>query len=146
MKKEIDWVIHYVANGVKCSVCGEEENGFPQYICDAHTHGMDRYKHPEFQVVLNYGMDEVGRLLNTMGCRVRDGERFRDGDLVKGLYEDCDILLREMPDCNGKALLRLIIPDKQNRWPEQAEEPYTYQMIATPALCIGSNNRSVQDN
>ena len=59
MKKEIDWVIHYVANGVRCSLCGEEENSFPQYICDAHTHGMDRYKHPEFQVVLNYGMDEV---------------------------------------------------------------------------------------
>ena len=24
----IDWKIHLVANGVRCSVCGETENGF----------------------------------------------------------------------------------------------------------------------
>ena len=142
MNNKMDWVFHYVGNGVRCEECGEEENGFPEYICDAHTHGMDKYGHPEFQVVLNYGPQEVGRLLNTMGCRVRDGERFKDGDLVKGLYEDCDILLREISDCNNVPVLRLIIPDKQNRWPEQCGAPYAYQVLATPVFYIGANKHS----
>ena len=40
MDKKVDWIYHYVANGVQCADCGEVENGFPKYVCDAHTHGM----------------------------------------------------------------------------------------------------------
>lgn len=147
MKKKINWILHYVTNGVGCDICGKVENGFPEFICDAHTHGMTEYDHLEFQVVLNYGAEEVGRLLNTMGCRVRDGERFQDGDLVEGLYLDCNILLKLMPDANGEPVLRLIIPDRDNRMPEDSVAPYTFQLLATPVLYIDANHRSqeIQD-
>lgn len=52
-ENKVDWIIHLVANGVSCAKCGEVENNFPQYICDAHTHGMDKYGHVEFQLVIN---------------------------------------------------------------------------------------------
>ena len=29
---EIDWIIHIVANGMRCEDCGKIENPFPQYI------------------------------------------------------------------------------------------------------------------
>ena len=61
-------------------------------------------------------------------------EIINDGDHIKGLYLDCDVRLQEMPDTNGKPLLRLIIPDKQNRWPENADYPYNLQSFATPLL------------
>lgn len=76
MKKTIDWVIHLVANRT-CSVCGKEENGFLPYTCNAHTHGMERYGHLDFQVVLFLPPNEIARILNPMGLRVQNGERFR---------------------------------------------------------------------
>ena len=129
-----NWVFHYVTNNAPCSICGKEEKAFPKFICDAHTHGMYQYGHEEFQVVIDCGPQEVGRLLNAMGDEVKSGEKFKDGELVKGLYLDCDVRLQEMPDTNGKPLLRLIIPDKQNRWPENADYPYNLQSFATPLL------------
>ena len=37
MSKQIDWMIHYCANGV-CDECGKAEEGFIPYACNAHTH------------------------------------------------------------------------------------------------------------
>jgi len=139
MEKKVDWIYHYVANGVQCGECGEVENSFPQYVCDAHTHGMNRYNHLEFQVIIDYGPEEVGRLLNTMGRRVQSGERFKNNDVVKGLYLDCDVHLWEMSDASGRSVLRLIIPDKQNRMPEKADYPYSMQMLCTQLLTFDTD-------
>ena len=136
---KMDWIWHYVSNHRMCECCGKVEDSFPQYICDAHTHGMEKYGQLEFQVVLDYGPEECGRLLNTMGCRVRDGERFKNGDKVEGLYLDCDVQLREMKDAHGNRILRLIIPDKQNRLPEESVVPHSYQMLTTELLYHGNN-------
>lgn len=85
-KAKLDWIIHHVANGAICAECGEVENSYPPYICDSHTHGLDKYDgHLEFQVVVNYGMEENMRLLNTLGMRVQAGERFKSEDFVQGL-------------------------------------------------------------
>lgn len=29
---DIDWIIHIVANGVRCEACGKAEDCFPQYF------------------------------------------------------------------------------------------------------------------
>lgn len=135
--QKLDWDIHYISNNVQCSECGKVEKTFPDYICDAHTDGMNKYGHHEFQLVFDYGAKEICRLLNTMGLRVRNGERFNGGDQVAGLYLDCSVQLREVTDCDGKPILRLVIPDRQNRLPEQSEAPFTYQMLATELLYTG---------
>ncbi len=140
MKEKVDWIFHYVSNNAVCDICGKQESSFPQYICDAHTHGMSKYGHLEFQVVIDYGAEEVGRLLNEMGRRVQSGQRFKNGDVVKGLYLDCDITLCEMSDSNGKAILRLMIPDKQNRVPDEAEYPHSMQIFCTQMLYMLENN------
>lgn len=126
MEKTCDWVIHLCTNGV-CDHCGETETGFHQYICNAHTHGMDKYSHLDFQLVLNFPPEEIGRILNTMGYRVRHGERFKNGDLISGIYEDCDVCLTTF-DEDGRKVLRVIIPDKHNRFPEDEGCDYPYIM------------------
>lgn len=136
MKEKVNWIWHYLSNNVVCQECGKHERNYPDYICDAHTHGMNLYGHPEFQVVIDYGAKELGRLLNEMGRKVRDGQRFKHGDRISGLYLDCDIELREMPDVNGQPLLRMIIPDKQNRWPEASDYPHNLQILATSVLSM----------
>lgn len=136
LEKKPGWIIHYVANGAVCEDCGCVEDGFPQYICDAHTHGVSRYdNHLKFQLILNYGMNEAGRLLNEMGFRVQAGERFKSGDWVKGLYEDCDVFLYEIPDSNNVPVLRLVIPDKNNRMPEDSDYPHSLQYAPINDIC-----------
>ena len=41
-----------------------------------------------------------------------------------------------MPDVNGQTLLRLIIPDKLNCWPEESDHPHNLQILATAALSL----------
>lgn len=48
MNQKIDWLIHLVANGA-CDECGEVETDFLPYMCNAHTHGLERYGHLDFQ-------------------------------------------------------------------------------------------------
>lgn len=132
----VDWIVHYVGNGIECAECGKIEDCFPQYVCDAHTHGMNRYNHLEFQVIIAYGLQETGRLLNEMGFKVQNGQRFKDGDRISGLYLDCDILIKQTCDCDGKPILRLVIPDKDNKLPEDSLPPFSYQDFDTRLLYI----------
>lgn len=46
-----------------------------------------------------------------------------------------------MSDVSGKQILRLIIPDKENRMPDQAEYPYSMQMLCTKLLTFWDTGR-----
>ncbi len=134
MIHKIDWIIYCYENGA-CDRCGNIENGFLPYTCNAHTHGMENYNHLDFQIVLHLGHREIMRILNTLGLRVQAGERFRAGDMVSQIYEDCNIRLDEYEVC-GRKVLRVIIPDKNNVFPEDMRcmEPYRLQLLPTEAL------------
>lgn len=116
----MDWIIHYIVN----------QPELHQHLANTHTHGMENYHHLNFQLVLNLPPEHLCYLLNTLGKRVQDGETFQDGDLVSGLYENCDIRLKKMRE-TGRDVLRLIIPDKYNQFPEKPDcmEPYKYQEL-----------------
>ena len=132
---EIDWIIHIVANGMRCQDCGKIENPFPQYICNVHTHGMAKYGHLDFQLVIHMPPQDMGYVLNMLGLRVQAGERFQAGDLVEGIFIDCPVRLYECEEC-GRKVLRVIIPDSQNRFPEEpnCDYPYSFQLIPTDEL------------
>lgn len=134
MENKIDWVIHYVANGAVCAKCGKVETGFIPNFCNAHTHGMEKYHHPNFQMVLDAGPSEICRILNTFGLAVQNGSRFHNGQFVTGIYEDCAVKLQEYEEC-GRKVLRVIIPDKENRFPDErgCELPYLMQLMETDA-------------
>lgn len=55
---------------------------------------------------------------------------FHDGDVVSGIYEDCSIRLKQVRETD-RDVLRLIIPDAHNRFPEDENctEPYKYQEL-----------------
>ena len=116
--QKVDWIIHAV---FEYGPGGTKNN---------HTHGMERYGHLDFQMVLNAPPQEISYLLNTTGMRVRDGEQFAPGDMVHGLYEDCGVRLDLFRE-TGRKVLRLIIPDSDNRFPEDplCKEPYKYQIL-----------------
>lgn len=132
---KIDWIIHCCANGVICGDCGTVETGFIPNTCNAHTHGMEKYHHMDFQMVLFLPLEEIGRILNTLGLRVQTGERFQSGDMVSGIYEDCDIRLDAYEE-TGRTVLRVMIPDKYNIFPEDERcmPVYRLQLLKTEKL------------
>ena len=132
---KINWVIHHIMNVVECACCGKTNGGFLQYACNAHTHGMNQYDHMDFQLVLSLPPYEICRILNTLVLRVQDGEKFKAGDMVSGIYEDCQIRLDEFEE-TGRKVLRVIIPDKYNIFPDddRCMETYKLQMLQTEEL------------
>ena len=132
---KIDWIIHLCANGAPCDKCGKVENGFFPKTCNAHTHGMEKYHHMDFQLVLALPVKKIALILNTLGLRVQAGEHFQNGDMVSGIYEDCDIRLDAYEE-TGRMVLRVIIPDKYNIFPEDdhCTPIYRMQLLETDDL------------
>ena len=116
----MNWIIHYII---------DDHGPFPN-LCNAHTHGMEEYNHLDFQVVINFPAEHYCYLLNTIAMRVKKGEIFQDGDMVSGLYTDCDIRLKQVRE-TGRDVLRLIIPDKHNCFPDNPAcmAQYKYQEL-----------------
>ena len=71
-----------------------------------------------------------------MGMRVCSGERFKAGDYVSGIYDDCQIRLDAFEE-TGRTVLRVVIPDKYGVFPENENcmEVYKLQRLSTQALC-----------
>jgi len=113
---KIDWIIHYVL----CSG--------PNGLCNIHTHGMEKYGHLDFQLVLSLPKDLLGYTLNTLGLRVSGGEKFQDGQIITDLFEGAEARLNKVTE-TGREVLRVILPDPKLRWPEDSdcEEPYRFQ-------------------
>lgn len=143
MKKDFDWIIHCIMNGAKCAVCGEPIHDMVPGSANFHTHGMDKYNHPDFQLVLGCNMQLAGYILNTLGARVRAGERFKDGDYVKGIFEDCDVRLDTYEE-TGRNVLRVIVPDANNLFPDEAgcDMYYWVQLFETDELYINLGKAS----
>lgn len=134
MINEVNWIIHFVANGA-CD-CGCSETGFLPHACNAHTHGMDQYGHSEFQFVLLLEPKMITYILNCMGLRVQRGERFKAGDIVSEVIEGYNIRLDEF-DENGHKVLRVIVPDANGLFPDDpgCAEIYRLQALKTEDLC-----------
>lgn len=147
MDKSVDWIIHLVANGVVCEVCGKTENSFIPGFCNAHTHGMEKYGHLDFQMVLRCQDAEITYILNSLGRAVQNGARFSDGQYVTGIFEDCAIQLKEFKECD-RTVLRVIIPDKNNRFPDEfgCQLPYALQLMETDAFMLFSEHDHTEDN
>lgn len=131
-----NWIIHAVMNGQPCTTCGKITHPYLPPFCDAHTHGMAKYGHLEFQVVLDIGVREVCYVLNELGWRVRAGYRFHDGQYVDGVFLDCQVRLDLVPDSAGIPVLRVIIPDNENRWPEDEDVDSAVQCQLLPLDCL----------
>lgn len=146
MDKKINWIIHYCANGAVCADCGKVETGYLPFTCNAHTHGMERYGHKDFQIVLDLPVEYIGYVLNALGSCVQDGERFCTGELVK-FPDGLVVKLAEFEEC-GRKVLRVLFPDRVGRFPDQSGcmKLFTLQMRNTDDLYCGGIHIGCSDN
>ena len=129
-KQKIDWCIDYCANGIPCACCGEIETSFPEYMANAHTHGLEKYGHLNFQIVLALLIHVVGKILNDIGLRVQAGEKFKSDDVLSdALADGYNIRLLEVEE-GGRKVLRILLPDPENHLPGEKFCKYPYNRQA----------------
>ena len=147
MNNKVDWIIALECNGCKCDVCGLMEYNFIDGFCNAHTYGMFKYGHPEFQLVLHMDHKMILYTLNMLGLQVQAGRIFKDGDVIKDLFVGYNALLKEF-EYNGQKMLRVIIPDPNHKVPEDkgCQLEYSFQALPIEDLYKKDNTAHRRDN
>ena len=80
---------------------------------------------------IQYSDENIRRILNTFGLWVQQGRTFKDGDEIEGVFEDCTVRLKEFEE-TGRKVLRVIIPDKNNVFPDDKKCLYPYSVQNKP--------------
>ncbi|WP_147793700.1 DUF4262 domain-containing protein [Cellulomonas sp. Y8] len=95
-----------------------------------YTTGLYQYDLPEL-IVFGPCPDDAARLLNTLGARMRAGQRYVDGDPIDDVRRNARLM--EVLDSRGHLImahalaratrplpaLQVIYPDRDGRWPWQ---------------------------
>lgn len=141
MNNKIDWIIHLVVNGVACADCKKRHYEFLPYTCNVHTHGMEKYGHLDFQIVLELSQKMQMYILNTLGLRVQAGEKFKAGDIVSEICQGYDLKLVEAREAE-RTVLRVLIPDEAHKFPddEGCDKLYALQSLPTEELQVPDEN------
>ena len=131
-----DWSVVGIKNGMICSKGGEIINNLIPNVAIFHTIGMERYDHPDFQLVLNCDMGTACTILNTFGDYVRAGRRFNSDECVSDIF-NCDVHIKTFKH-NGRNVLRVIIPDGNFIYPDEEEcDPgFCFQLLPTEQLYL----------
>ena len=126
-KHPFEWIVIGAMNGQTCSICGETMNDFLPQLCSFETYGLFKFGHPEFEAVIQMRPETLTKLLNLLGIAVAAGERFKEGETIHFEGVDDEVHLKEFR-CDGQKYLRLIFPDSDGRYPEDAGCKYPFNM------------------
>jgi hypothetical protein len=109
MLEKYGWYVHYV---------------FSEKMVNVHTHGLEKYHHLDFQVVLPLQQNTVHGILTTLVSRVKRGESFRHNQFVEEVISNFPVKLVKAYDAD-RLLLRVIFPDPHGKL-EQSEMDGSY--------------------
>ena len=131
------WDIALTENGGICEICGKPVgNPYLDGIMWATTHGLEElYNHLDFELVVSMPEQYACQILNMLGARVQSGEVFSDGQTLNDVLQHYPVKIKRM-DSYGADKLRIIVPDRNGLWPEDAgcEYPYSLQIMSMKAL------------
>ena len=115
---EHGWIMHYVG----------DDTTSPTGV-NIHTHGLhENYNHPDLQVVLQIPQQVVQSILNTIVDRIKNGEKFKDGDVIKSVIANGLSIKIVNANENGRPVLRIIFPDQSGNYDSLTiKEPYSLQ-------------------
>lgn len=131
-----DWFVVGIKNGMRCNKGGGIINDLIPNVAIFHTIGLERYNHPDFQLVLNCDMGTACTILNTFGDYVRAGRRFYSEECVSDIF-NCDIRIKTFKH-NGRNVLRIIIPDGNFIYPDEdgCDPGFCFQLLPTEQLYL----------
>lgn len=136
--KKVDYVVHWVTDyDPKTKKQISKKREFINGMCNAHTHGLDKYGSHELQIVID-APDAYSFLFEKIARQIASGQlKLEDGMILKGMFSDgADLRVdKHLQYINGytekpEYVWRLIIPDGEFKMPEESEEvPYCFQTL-----------------
>ena len=118
--KPIDWIIHYVFP--------DSEEELNLYGIDAHTHGLKKHNHPELMIVLPMEGEEVANILNSLGCRILEGERFDIEGIRRDVFADKTPVLLLKESFWGEENVVILLSDENGNVPGDGQCSKEYDM------------------
>ena len=118
--KPIDWIIHYVFP--------DSEEELNLYGIDAHTHGLKKHNHPELMIVLPMEGEEVANILNSLGCRILEGERFDIEGIRRDVFADKTPVLLLKESFWGEENVVILFSDENGNVPGDGQCSKEYNM------------------
>lgn len=95
-----------------------------------HTHGLpETYNHKDIQLVFIMPTNIIGGIFHSIVDRIKDGVIFEPGKRYDQVLVGYDVKFIDAVE-NGREVLRVILPDKEGRFPDEQElePPYSYQL------------------
>lgn len=90
---------------------------YPDGFANYHTHGIaETVGHPDFQIVMPLPFDVSMSIFWTLFRRVKDGERFAAGQSADRVIKGYQVRFLEARE-DGRDVLRLLLPDKNGKFP-----------------------------
>lgn len=113
------WIIHYVC----------DSDSFKEHRADVHTHGLENICGYELQITLLLPPKLVAYVINTVGSLIASHIDINPDDYIYGLFDDetMPLKLEENFDCDGKTIMRILMPDQHRKFGINAEYPYNMQ-------------------
>ena len=118
--KKYGWYAHCVQSGDY-----QTPMGF-----NYHTHGFpETLAHRDIQIVLPVDMKICHSIATTIFNKLQNYEpsAYWDGDLEEGIIKDYPVEFMEAME-SGREVLRVILPDKNGKFGDEAEPPYNKQV------------------
>lgn len=114
--KDIDWIV--------IAPCFREEDA------SFTTKGIDKYLGVELELKLIIDPMKAAGILNLIGMEIAKGRVFKDWDKETLIFSAPFVCRRVFNDKLEAEFLRIIIPDKNFKypWDEGCEEPFRSQM------------------
>ncbi|MFQ6794470.1 MAG: hypothetical protein ACLRT4_17070 [Thomasclavelia sp.] len=100
--------------------------------CNAYTEGLEKYYgHPDIQIVLWFSDDErfFPYFFGEFISRIAIGEVFEDGKIIKSKIISNDLRV-ESHIQDGKKYMRIVIADKNGKFPEDDDCDSLYKLQA----------------
>lgn len=118
MMKKFGWVIHYVS-----PVPGDDR-------FNVHTHGvLEKYNHPDIQIMAKGLKPEISAdIIHDVVARIKDGEKFTPGGKYDKIIKNLDVKFESAME-GGRTVLRVIFPDKDNKFAGDFYESQTKDLM-----------------
>lgn len=93
-----------------------------------HTHGLNEtFGHLDFQIVAPVDLKIAHSIVNILIKKIKDGEKFKDGDRVSDVIKKYDLIMMLAEECD-RPVLRIILPDQDgNLLKHNMATPYDCQ-------------------
>lgn len=106
-------------------------NVFPdsedEILWSHHTHGLkENFNHIDLEIVLPMSPNLAGSIFHGMVSSIKEGESFENKLISGKVIKNFDVQLVKVSD-EKRELLRIILPDKNGRFPSDADCDEVYK-------------------